>query len=285
VRLLEEHRAELAALPPPRVVYTDLDGTLLGPGGSLFATGEGGVTEAAAGALAGLHRAGIEVVPVSGRTSDQVWETARLLGASDYVAELGGLVVLDRREQVLRRFGEHAGPGTPYGTMTETGAAALLLEAFPRRLEPHAPWAFLPRECSILLRGHVALEEAERTLTDSGHRWLELRDNGVIPRTFPGLDVEEVHAYHLIPRGVSKGSGVAAHRDHRGLRPEECVAVGDAPADAELAPEVGTVFIVANGLEPVRRSGTVAENVYGTRAFHGDGFAEAVSVLLGSDQP
>lgn len=285
MRALRAHRDEVAGSSPPRVVYTDLDGTLLGPGGSLFAASDGTVTEAPARAVAALHRAGIEVVPVSGRTSEQLFEVARILGARDLIAELGGIVSLDRQRDVLHRFGAFSGHGTPHREMIDSGAAGLLLEAFAGRLEPHAPWAFLPRECSVLLRGRVSPTEADRLLAEAGHAWLVLRDNGVIPRRFPGLDVDETHAYHLIPRGVSKAAGVAAHRDHRGLRPEECVGIGDSPADAELASEVGTVFIVANGRDPVRRAGAVADNVYATEGSHGDGFAEAIRAVVGSDRP
>ncbi|MGH2738587.1 MAG: HAD family hydrolase, partial [Actinomycetota bacterium] len=65
----------------PRVVYTDLDGTLLGPGGSLFASPGGGITGRPAEAVAALHRAGVALVPVSGRAEVRVKEAARLLGA------------------------------------------------------------------------------------------------------------------------------------------------------------------------------------------------------------
>jgi phosphoglycolate phosphatase len=284
VKALRDHLPEVAATPTPRIVYADLDGTLLGPGGSLFAASDLSVTEAPARAVASLHRAGVQIVPVSGRTSEQLWEVARLVGATDFVAELGGIVSLDRQREVLRRFGAFSGEGTPHQDMIDSGAAGLLLDSFSGRLEPHAPWAFLPRECSILLRGEVSPAEAARVLSEAGHGWLELRDNGVIPRDFPGLDVHETHAYHLIPRGVSKAAGVSAHREHRRLRPQECIAIGDSPADAELASEVAAVFIVANGRDPVRRAGAVPDNVYATEASHGDGFAEAVTASLGSDR-
>ena len=63
-----------------RCVYTDLDGTLLGQGASLFRTAEGDFTLLAARALEACHRAGVEVVIKSGRRRAQVMEDARLLG-------------------------------------------------------------------------------------------------------------------------------------------------------------------------------------------------------------
>src|SRR5215212_7486236 len=57
-----------------RCVYTDLDGTLLGRGASLFRDGEGDFTLLPARALEACHRAGVEVVIKSGRRKAQVME-------------------------------------------------------------------------------------------------------------------------------------------------------------------------------------------------------------------
>lgn len=274
-------REALRGGPRPRVVYTDLDGTLLGPGGSLFATSEGGVSSEAAGALAALHEAGISVVPVSGRTADQVWEVGRVIGAVDFISEMGGVLSFDRDAERVRHDGAYQGRGTPHDAMIEAGAPGLLLEAFSGRLEPHAPWAFLPRVCSMLFRGQVDLDEVEAALEEAGYGWLALLDNGVIPRPFPGLEVDEVHAYHLLPRAVTKATGVAAHRERRGLAASECLAVGDSPSDAALADEVGAVAIVANGRASVEASRAAGDNVLATEGSHGSGFAEVVRALLG----
>src|SRR4029450_5519795 len=72
-----------------RCVYTDLDGTLLGRGASLFRTAEGEFTLLAARALEACHRAGVEVVIKSGRRRAQVMEDARLIGQSSYIFEVG----------------------------------------------------------------------------------------------------------------------------------------------------------------------------------------------------
>ena len=90
--------------PPPmslRCVYTDLDGTLLGAGASLFRDGEGGFTLLPARALEACHRAGVEVVLKSGRRKAQVMEDARLIGQSAYIYEVGSGLVIDGEEQLL----------------------------------------------------------------------------------------------------------------------------------------------------------------------------------------
>ena len=272
---------ELADPAPPRVVYVDLDGTLLGPGGSLFASEGGGVTRRAADAVAALLEAGGELVPLSGRTAVQVRETARLVGALAYIGELGGVTCYEPGGEIVRDFGAFAGAGTPHEAMVRGGVGGLLLENFPGRLEPHDPWAFLERECSMLLRGHVEVAEVEAALDRWGFGWLHVTDNGVIRREYEGLRTEEVHAYHVLPRGVTKAAAAAADMARRGIPPERCVAIGDSPADAALSAVCGAAFIVANGREDVARGGLDRPNLFATDAPYGDGFAEAIMRLLG----
>jgi phosphoglycolate phosphatase len=277
VKRAAEHLSDLRRLRP-RVLYTDLDGTVFGPGGSLFAASDGGTTRLAAEALAALHEAGVDLVPVSGRTVRQVRETARLLGARDFIAELGGVTCYDLGREVVRVPFDRG--GTPYQALSGSGAAGLLLEAFPGRIEPHAPWSFESREASMLFRGHVDLDEARGLLDRSGYGWVDLQDNGIIARRFEGLDVDQVHAYHLVPRGVGKATAVRADLRRRGLGPDGSAAVGDSASDAALAPLVGAVFIVANGRAALE--GPLGENVYLTDGAFGEGFAEAVIALVGS---
>ncbi|HEX9235233.1 MAG TPA: HAD hydrolase family protein, partial [Actinomycetota bacterium] len=252
VKLARDHAPELVRTLKVRRVYADLDGTLLGPGGSLFAHPDG-VTGEPAEALVALAQAGIDLVLVSGRTRDQVREVARAVGAAGYVAEVGGQVVNREGwgEAVTRLRGAFgAAPGTPYEAIQRTGAAGLLLTAFPGRLEPHTPWSDVPRECSVLLRGNVNAQEADDVLDRSGYGWLEVLDNGIIsapPGRYPGLETDEVHVYHLVPKGVSKAGAIAVDRERVGLGPDGCIAVGDSATDLAAAGEVGAVFLVANG--------------------------------------
>lgn len=271
---------------PSRVhtVYTDLDGTLLGPGGSLFAV-PGGLSTEPAMAVASLAPAGIDLVVVSGRTRDQIREVARILGAKAYIAELGGLLVYreGHREVVVHTDGVRRGSGSAAAAIARSGAAGFLLDAYRGRLEPHTPWAMLDRECSVLLRGEVDVSGARATLARAGYGWLDLLDNGILPeggaRRFAHLDVREVHVYHLVPAGVSKRSAVAADRARRGLDREECVAVGDSASDAAVAPEVAAVFIVANG-ERAMHGEDLGPNVLLLDRSHGLGFADAVGPLV-----
>src|SRR3954470_11956407 len=118
---------------PLRCVYTDLDGTLLGRGASLFRDGDGRFSLLGARAIEACFRAEVEVVPVSGRTRQMLHEDCRLLGLSSYVYELGGGIWIDREDTSL------AGHGA-YERIERSGAPERLLERFRGRLEYHEPW-------------------------------------------------------------------------------------------------------------------------------------------------
>ncbi len=264
-----------------RVLYADLDGTLLGPGGSLFAAVPEGVTSRGAEALAALRERGVDLVLVSGRTRAQMREAARIMSASSYIAELGAyLVERGLPDRVMPNLGVYAGSGSAFDAIARSGAGAFLLERYAGRLEPHAPWAFEDREATMLFRGFLDTAEAGAALARAGYGWLEILDNGVIRRRFDTLDVPEIHAYHVVPRGVGKGSAVRLYRELHDLPREDTAAVGDSLSDLELAGEVGALFVVANGVESVGTAGDGLDNVFTTPSAAGDGVGEAVSALL-----
>ena len=266
-----------------RCVYTDLDGTLLGMGGSLFRDAEGNFSRAQSRALEALHRAGVEVVVKSGRREAQVLEDSRLLGQTAYIYEAGGAVVIDRERTYLTGDLVADDEGTVYEKIVAAGVPELLFEAFPGRLEYHSPW-HVQRELSHLFRGKVDVGEANALLADHGHERLRFLDNGAIGRPMPGIEI--THAYHLVPAEASKAKAVAFHMRARGYAPEECIAVGDSAEDLQVATVVGHFFVPANG--PARDPGireAIAghSNVTVTEGAMGDGFYEAVVGTLAGE--
>ena len=232
-----------------RCLYVDLDGTLLGPGGSLLAgTGSAFALEGVR-ALQACSRAEAEVVLYSGRRQSSVFEAARLLGCSAYIFELGCGLVLDGELQWLTDGVVPGGEGgSIYDQIEASGAPALLLSRFEGRLEYHAPWA-AGRDVSHLFRGSVELTAVGSVLEDAGLGWLRLVDNGVVRESsgqMPGLAI--VHAYHLIPTGASKARAVARHMQARGYAGGDCIAVGDSREDMDAAGVVGAFWLVANAL-------------------------------------
>ncbi len=269
-----------------RCVYTDLDGTLLGKGASLFRDGEGNFTLLPARALEACHRAGVEVVIKSGRRKAQVMEDARLIGQTSYIYEVGSGLVVDGEETFLTGALQPSEGQTVHELIERTGAPALLLERYAGRLEHHAPW-HLGRDVSHLFRGLVDAGEANELLVAEGHGQLRLVDNGAIGAHETQLELGGLpHAYHLVPSDASKANAVAVHMRARGYAPEHCLAVGDSREDLDVAASVGRFFLVANALEkdPGLRSTIAAYgNVQVTEAGSGDGFYEAVvSTLAGA---
>ncbi|HMT04335.1 MAG: HAD family phosphatase [Solirubrobacterales bacterium] len=263
-----------------RCVYTDLDGTLLGAGASLFTDEDGNFSMAQARALEACSRAGVEVVIMSGRRYVQVHEDARIIGQTSFIFEAGSAFSIDRELTMMTGDFELDPERTVVEQMTDRGVPELLIGSFPGRLEFHEPW-HLNREMSHLFRGEVDPEEANLILEQNGHGDLRLLDNGAIHRRMEGI--EQAHCYHLVPSGVSKSRAVAAHAKARGYALEETIAVGDSVEDLEVAPSVGRFFIVANGPEKdpgVREAMGRYPNAQVTAERNGAGFYEAVVTSL-----
>jgi hydroxymethylpyrimidine pyrophosphatase-like HAD family hydrolase len=266
-----------------RSVYTDLDGTLLGRGGSLFRDAEGGFSMMAARGLEACHRAGAEVVIMSGRREPQVHEDARLIGQTSYIYEAGCAIVIDAETTLLTGELLPTEEGTIYEQIERRGIPKLLFGHFEGRLEYHSPW-HTGRVLSHLFRGKIDVGEANDVLAAHGHDDLRLLDNGAIGRPMPGIEI--THAYHLVPRVVSKANAVAAHMRARGYDPRDCIAVGDSVEDLEVAAAVNRFFVVANGPERdpgLREAIGGRDNVTVTEGPMGAGFYEAVvSTLVGT---
>jgi phosphoglycolate phosphatase len=261
---------------PLRCVYTDLDGTLLGRYGSLFRDADGEFSMLQARALEACHRAGVEVVIMSGRREAQVMSDARLMGQTSYIYEAGCGVVIDGERTYLTGDWQPGEGGTPAERMMAAGVPDLLFEAFPGKLEWHHPW-HTDRKLSHLFRGHVDVAAANALLGERGHADLRFLDNGAISRPMEG--VETPHAYHLVPGGASKGKAVGWHLQAQGYERADCIAVGDSIEDLESAEFVGRFFVVANGPErdpALREELPRFSNATVTEGRMGDGFYEAV---------
>lgn len=278
-------RARLARI---RVLYTDLDGTLLGRGASLFKDGEGRPSLDAASAVLDLNSAGLKAVICSGRNAKQLMEVTRLLGWDDFLAELGCVRSYDRGARRVFDTGVWgdgaAGPGeTPYEAISRVGALTRLQTAFPNRIENHDPW-HVDRDVTHVLRGSVPLVAAQAVL-DGLPLPVTIVDNGIIhPPRHGLLDVDEVHAYHLVPTGVSKPHSIAADLIDRGLEPTQAMAIGDSMADVAMADSVGLMVCVRNGLDDPALVAHARErsNVAATRESFGSGWRELVQAWLAS---
>jgi hypothetical protein len=263
-------------------MYVDLDGTLLGPGGSLLRGADGGFSLLGVRALEACFRADVEVVIYSGRRQASVFEDARLIGSRAYIFELGcGLVVDGELFWLTDGVEPSVEAGSIYSQIDGSGAPELLLSRFAERLEYHTPWS-IGREVSHLFRGDVDLGTAGSVLEEAGLGWLRLVDNGIVhEHAMPGLAV--TRAYHLIPAAASKARAVATHMRARGYSPVECIAVGDSREDMDAASVVGEFWLVRNALERDPDLAAVAHTRAGVRGAsegYGAGVYEAVVTRL-----
>jgi hypothetical protein len=281
-RYVQQLQSELAI----RVVYTDLDGTMLGRGGSFVRDPAGTLDpEPTATLLEALGR-DIDVVPATGRSLRGLLGDARILGLQTVIAEMGAVVAYDLGREVVTNLGEYpGGEEPPAAHMERTGAVRLLFDAFAGRLEHHTPWSAW-RDYTQLFRGLVDTRKADAVLADGGFGWLALHDNGRLHGAYLGMEAGAAHAYHLMPRGVDKGSAVAVDRALRGFAPEETVAIGDAIADLAMAPEVGALILVRDAVDAdvaLADAASEIENVYVSSRPGNLGWCDAMrSVALGA---
>ena len=265
--------AHLASRPAITMLYTDLDGTLLGPGGALLRAPDGSPSSRAARALVEAADAGVTVVPVSGRQRHQLQENARLLGLADCIGEAGAVIVHHGATHYAWGACPRDLAATPHDALAVAGALDLLLDAFPDDLRLYEPW-HRGREGGMLLHGDIDVAAANRLLAEAGIGWAVVVDNGATGG-WPG---RAVRAYHLLPDGVGKAQAVADDLASRGVDPAAAAAIGDSPEDATMAEVVGTYFQVSNGGPPAHERAIV------TPGAMGDGFAEAVTTLLAADE-
>jgi len=254
---------------------------MLGRNGSFLHDPDGKATLQPAEALLAARAALVDVVPASGRALRGLQTDARLLGLATVIAEMGAQISYDFGRDVVQNFGETPKPGMPAAIMEEVGAVKLLLERFAGLLEHHTPWSGW-RECTHLFRGKVDPEEADSTLAGNGFGWLTLHDNGRLHGEYMGIPKGAARAYHLIPRGVSKGLAVAIDRERRGFAREDAVAIGDAFADLELAAEVGVFVMVCDALAddpPLAERARAMDNVLVTDRAQNLGWADTLALI------
>lgn len=266
-----------------RVIYTDIDGTLLGPGGCLFLTPDKEYTLQTAEAIILTHKCNLDVVMVSGRNKNQLLGDARILGFKNYIAELGCEIVYNLSEKVILNVGNfQITEGSVFNTIANSKAPEFLLKTFSNRLEYHTPWS-VGQECTHLFRGYIDVTKANELLREKSFTDLKIVDNGVINQRGSLKEIPEVHAYHLLPRWSDKASGVQKDREIRKLPKNAVIAIGDAPSDVALSSQVGAVFIVKNALgkySDIGRQILSQENVFLTHDEMRIGWAEVIHFLV-----
>lgn len=243
-----------------RYVFTDLDGTMLAPGSCALHGNDGAPSLALVSALVELARAGIEVIPCSGRNRTMLQEDARVLGFNSYIGEMGGLLMLDLKGNHWEYFTgslpyDPSSGLTPHQVIERSGVCEKILARWPHFIEYHNDMAngYKYREVTVGMRGEVPDEEAQAILDESG-MGLVWANNGYLthvsrPTTLELPEGVSGRAFNILPAGIDKGKAVARFCELRGIAREETLAIGDAMSDCLMAEHVGTFVLVENGLK------------------------------------
>ena len=232
---------------PPRLIATDLDGTLLRPDGS--------VSERARRAMSALSELGIELVFVTARPPRWVDRFADVVGAHGTVICSNGAFIYDvLRRAVIRAHG--IPPATARAIAAElraelpgVGFAAELPEGIRMEREypvvhqedvpaddAYRPIDAIREPAAKLLARSLQVPEEEflsRVVQIVGGR-AEVTQSG-----FGGLA-------EIGPLGVTKASSLAEWCAERGVSASDVWAFGDAPNDLPMLTWAGVSFAVAN---------------------------------------
>ncbi|WP_223190570.1 HAD family hydrolase [Nonomuraea terrae] len=261
---------------PPRIVATDLDGTLL--------TSEGTVTARTRQALRAARAAGAEIVFVTARAPRGAREIAARAGVTGTAICSNGAVVYDVETDEItasspldpvaaRKVAEALAQSLPgVGLAVETGRGVLAESAYTRRVE--SDLAFYREVESVfdhdqpivkllaLSVAHTADEMYAAVSPAVGH---------LAEVTHSGVDgVLEISA-----AGVTKAGTLERLCQHRGVAAGDVVAFGDMPNDLSVLLYAGAGYAMANAHPMV-----LAAAEHRTLSNDEDGVAEVLERLF-----
>jgi len=230
-----------------RLVASDLDGTLLGTGGS--------ISEQTRAVLQRTQAAGIELVLVTGRPVRLVRELAQSLGIDGVVICGNGAVLYDaRRDEIVEQF--------PLTAEVTREVIVRLRAALPDVAFAIESGLELRREAAYARHSHKP-GDVQDEVADA----LELCAQGAskLMALHPRLPLDEfllraeglisglAHVTHAGARfieisasGITKAWALARYCERRGIAPEHVLAFGDMPNDLPMLKWAGHSVAVAN---------------------------------------
>jgi Cof subfamily protein (haloacid dehalogenase superfamily) len=281
---------ELGDLGPwrPKLVASDLDGTLLGSGSE--------VSQRTRAALGVCWAAGIPVVGVTGR-GPRLLDSVRdaLDGRGIAVLAQGGFVVDLERDEVLRTVGLPREQAAEVIERIEevTGDLVLAVEDAAEqgevrtqlRVQHGFEWPY-PEPAHLLPRHQVlppsaVLKVFLRSATLGQDELLARARSAVDP-----ADAEITHAglgfIEVLPPGVTKATGLAVALEHYGVGLGDVLVFGDMPNDLPMITAVGEAggrsVAVANAHPAVRAAAQDR-----TSGHDVDGVARYLEALFGTE--
>ena len=276
-----------------RYIFTDIDGTLFAPGSCALSDNDRAPSLTLATALVDLKRAGIEVIPCSGRCRAMLHEDCRVLGFNSYIGDMGGLIMYDLKADDWEYFAgdmpyDPACGLTPHQVIERTGAIQRIIDRYPGHIEYYNDMAngYKYREVAFGLRGDVPEGELRAMLEESGAE-VDLANNGRLnyvskPTTLELAPGTSAWGYMVVPRGLNKGVALDRFCARKGIDRLEALGIGDSSSDFELAPHVGTFVCVENALANAEVCSIIHQcgNAYVALGSTIDGWAYMASALL-----
>jgi len=285
LKFFKDHKQEIKNnLLGLKVIYTDLDGTLLNDRGCLIKDGDDHYFLGAVDCIRKIGEKGIDLVLASGRNKTQLRYNAQMIGAKNYIAELGCELVYDLGRDVRVTFdSKKINYQTTYGGKDLIRIIDILKDAFPGKIEGRVEWSKY-RSYNALFFGEIDLARANKLLKEKGYQGLHLVENGKSALVDLNLDVNTLFIYNLMPEGVDKAAAVALDRKIRGIPSSQCIALGDSPADLSMAGEVGYFFLMGDCLkedDDFLRKLSCYDNIYLTSQKMNRGWVEVIDYLTG----
>lgn len=282
-----------------RYVITDADGTMF-TGAKATVNTAGEPSAELVETLVELTKAGVGVIPCTGRNRAMIQEDARVLGFPGWIAEMGGVLCTRQSSNPEWHYFtgtmpyDEASGKTPHDVICETGVIDEMLARWPGNLETYHDngIGFEYREVTVALRGDAPEDDIQDMLDHSGLP-LYLSDNGMVDHISGASELvcdharpEGIHTYHITPAGVSKGSGILRFIELAGLEPDEVLGAGDSPADCVIADAVGTFLFMCNGLGHERAEEELAarDNILISTKRATDGWVAAMRGLLAAKE-
>lgn len=232
---------------PPRLIATDLDGTLLGPDGS--------VSERTRHVLSALPQVGIELVLVTARPPRWVDYLADLVGPHGTVICCNGAFVYD----VLRRTVTQAhgmSPSTVRAIAAELRAALPgvgFATELPEGIRMERQYPSLHQEDVLVDGAYRPVQTIDRPAGKLLARSLQVPEGEFLHRVaqIVGGRAEVTHSAYggvaeIGPLGVTKGSSLVEWCGRRGISASDVWAFGDMPNDLPMLTWAGVSFAVAN---------------------------------------
>ena len=189
-----------------------------------------------------IERMGIQVILVSGRSSQEMFFLAKHTGLSPYaVGENGGTI--QTSPSTMELLADKEKPSMAFEYLSKNLDNVELLDTFPRHTE-------------IVMQRTFDIEAGKKLLKEKN------------------MDVDLVdskYSFHITEKNINKSVGFKKIIDKLGLKAEDCIAIGDSETDVPLFDMCGYSIAVQNASESVKESAT-----YVTKSSRGKGTVEAM---------